>query len=289
MAKFVAYVAVDTSNLIDLALLGDIHDNLKFPNTIVLQNSFNATEKGGPAKLHITGEAMTITGTVPIEGVVKGIEITHTDTGEHQYDLTKLSLFFGTIQNSFKGDFESDLFQRDDQMIGSAFDDTLKSYSGDDKVFGGKGIDNLYGGGGNDNLNGGVGDDNIYGQGDNDDIDGGKGNDNLFGGNGQNNFIFDTVLDAATNVDTIGDYSVGDNSFDLSKAIFAGIGSIGQLSKNKFVVGTDAGDSKDLIIYDATNGHLYFDADGSGAGAKVLFAIVTDAPTLTFKDFDVIA
>ena len=35
-------------------------------------------------------------------------------------------------------------------------------------------------------------------------------------------------------------------------------------------------------------GTFYYDEDGSGPGAKVLFAIVTGAPGLTHKDFDVI-
>ncbi len=44
-----------------------------------------------------------------------------------------------------------------------------------------------------------------------------------------------------------------------------------------------------LIIYDAATGRIYYDADGSGAGAQVLFAQVTAGLALTNADFSIIA
>jgi hypothetical protein len=50
-------------------------------------------------------------------------------------------------------------------------------------------------------------------------------------------------------------------------------------------LGTAAGDSGDRIIYDSATGRIFYDADGSGGGAKVLFAKVTAGTTLTNADF----
>ena len=41
-----------------------------------------------------------------------------------------------------------------------------------------------------------------------------------------------------------------------------------------------------MIVYDATTGNLYYDADGSGAGASVLFANLAGLTgTLDITDF----
>ena len=42
------------------------------------------------------------------------------------------------------------------------------------------------------------------------------------------------------------------------------------------------------MIYDGNSGQLWFDADGSGAGAAVLFAAVTPGTALTSADFLVV-
>ena len=47
-------------------------------------------------------------------------------------------------------------------------------------------------------------------------------------------------------------------------------------------------DADDRILYDASTGKLYFDADGSGAGAAVQFAILSGSPALNASDFTVI-
>ena len=54
-------------------------------------------------------------------------------------------------------------------------------------------------------------------------------------------------------------------------------------------VGTAAADASDRIIYDSATGNLYFDSDGSGATAALLFATLDNAPaTLAASDFLVI-
>jgi Ca2+-binding RTX toxin-like protein len=67
-----------------------------------------------------------------------------------------------------------------------------------------------------------------------------------------------------------------------------GIGVTGALSAAKFHTGSGAHDANDRIIYDTTNGRLYFDADGNGVGAKIWFATLTPGLALTAADFVVI-
>ena len=74
----------------------------------------------------------------------------------------------------------------------------------------------------------------------------------------------------------------------LDDAIFTQIGGPGALNANAFVTGSAAADADDRIIYDSATGNLYYDADGSGAGAQVLFATLSGHPPLTAGDFLVI-
>ena len=63
----------------------------------------------------------------------------------------------------------------------------------------------------------------------------------------------------------------------LDNAVFAGL-SEGALAAGAFVVGSAARDLDDRIIYNAATGEIFFDADGNGAGAALLFATVTVGP-----------
>jgi len=52
-----------------------------------------------------------------------------------------------------------------------------------------------------------------------------------------------------------------------------------------FQVGSTAQDADDRILYDQSNGALYYNADGTGALAAVQFALLSSAPTLLYTDF----
>jgi len=101
--------------------------------------------------------------------------------------------------------------------------------------------------------------------------------------------VFDTVLSASSNVDRIIDFAVVDDTIALDQTIFTALTAIGTLSAAAFRAGTAAADSSDRIIYDAATGRIYYDADGNGAGAQVLFAQVTAGLALTNADFLIIA
>ena len=118
-------------------------------------------------------------------------------------------------------------------------------------------------------------------------IDGGTGSDYLQGRGGADSFAFTTALGGG-NVDLIADFLSGTDKIALDDAIFAGIGTPGSFDADAFFAGPAAHDVDDRIIYDQTSGLLYYDADGNGAGAAVLFAGVAGYPNLTASDFTVI-
>jgi Ca2+-binding RTX toxin-like protein len=119
-------------------------------------------------------------------------------------------------------------------------------------------------------------------------LDGSTGNDTLTGGAGGDFFVFSTAL-GASNVDTITDFNVAADTIRIDNAVFAGLAT-GTLASDAFAANTtgNAGDATDRIIYETDTGNLYFDADGTGAGAKVLFAKLDPGLALTNADFVVI-
>ena len=64
-------------------------------------------------------------------------------------------------------------------------------------------------------------------------------------------FFFNTALNAATNVDTVTDFSVANDTFRLENAIFAGLAA-GALNADAFHIGAAAADAEDRIIYSSS-------------------------------------
>lgn len=81
------------------------------------------------------------------------------------------------------------------------------------------------------------------------------------------------------------DFSSASDSFYLDDAVFSGIGAKGSLAAGALRFGTAAGDADDRIIYDQPTGKVYYDADGSGAGAALLFAQLAPGTSLANIDF----
>jgi Ca2+-binding RTX toxin-like protein len=115
-------------------------------------------------------------------------------------------------------------------------------------------------------------------------INGGGGSDTLSGFGGHDRFAFYNAL-AASNVDTITDFSVVNDTIQLSHAIFTGLGTNQTLSAAAFHVGAAATTSAQHIIYNSTTGNLYFDDDGSGAHAQQQFAHLATGLAMTNADF----
>lgn len=164
-------------------------------------------------------------------------------------------------------------------VAGSDYNNTLTGTSGADVVQGFGGRDTLHGQGGNDRLEGGSGNDTLYG---------GAGLDQLLGGSGYDSFVFNTALDAAGNVDQISDFSTVYDTIRLENAVFTALTGTGTLAGSAFHAGTAAHDATDRIIYDATNGALSYDPDGTGAAAAIKFAQLSGGTAVNSSDFVII-
>ncbi len=136
-------------------------------------------------------------------------------------------------------------------------------------------------------LDGGDGSDTLIGGAGADLIAGGAGNDDLFGVGGQDKFLFNTALNAATNVDTVSDFNASQDAMLLAKSVFTALtGNAGvQMAANEFFVGTAAHDADDRIIYNASTGALIYDSNGNVAGGAVQFATLESLPTLSHTSF----
>jgi Ca2+-binding RTX toxin-like protein len=128
----------------------------------------------------------------------------------------------------------------------------------------------------------------IYGNYGNNVINGGDGNDMLTGLNGQDSFLFNTSLNAATNVDEIMDFNVADDTIRLDQDIFSSNLGLGNISAGEFLIGAAAQDANDRIIYNSATGALSYDSDGVGGAAAIQFAEVTPGLGLTHLDFLVV-
>ena len=96
----------------------------------------------------------------------------------------------------------------DDDLFGSAADETLDGGRGDDTARAGSGNDLLYGGRGEDVLDGGAGNDRLFGGRDEDRLIGGTGDDVLSGGRDEDIFVFDNR--GETGLDRITDFGSDD-------------------------------------------------------------------------------
>jgi Ca2+-binding RTX toxin-like protein len=185
---------------------------------------------------------------------------------------------------------------RSNDLYGTDADDVIYGYSGNDDIIDDFGNDTIYAGAGNDTLDGGFGRDVLYGGSGNDlfrglegkdKLHGGSGKDTVEGGSGSDIFVFDTALNARTNVDSLPDFRTAD-TIQLENRIFTKLTKNGALSSSAFWTGSAAHDANDRIIYDKSTGYLYYDQDGTGSKAPVLFAMVDPGLALTSRDFYII-
>jgi serralysin len=207
-----------------------------------------------------------------------------------------------------------------ENLTGSDFNDTLTGDSGANRIVGGLGADSMTGGAGDDRYSvdnvgdvvvelSGEGNDlvnanidytltdnvenlalfnsaisgtgnalgNVIRGNDNGNILNGKGGeDHLYGGNGADTFVIDGP---GTGVDHLHDFVSGVDVIELG----AGFGlSSGGIAAGEFEVGAAATSATTRFVFD-TYHNLYFDADGSGAGAAVLIAN-TGATVISYTD-----
>jgi hypothetical protein len=151
-----------------------------------------------------------------------------------------------------------------DIILAKAGHDRVRAGDGDDLVRGGRHSDKLFGGAGNDMLFGG------------------KGKDILVGGSGLDSFLFRDLA----KVDKISDFNPADDILVIEQKFFPALAR-GELAPAQFQSQGAAADADDRILHDPTSGKLYYDADGNGAAAAVLFARLKPGLIITAEDFHI--
>lgn len=196
-------------------------------------------------------------------------------------------LQFMNVRDALFGTVDSD------RILGGVGDDRLYGRGENDRLSGEGGNDRLYGSSGNDALNGGVGNDRLYGSSGDDKLSGSSGDDRLYGesgadilsgGSGKDAFIYNTIPDSVTGIDTIRDFSVVNDTFWLNNRVFTALGREGHLKSSAFWTGTEAHDATDRVIYDRAHGVLYYDPDGNGAAEQVTVAKLSTGLKMTNLD-----
>jgi Ca2+-binding RTX toxin-like protein len=153
----------------------------------------------------------------------------------------------------------------------------------------------LIGNSASNGMEGSSGADTISGLSGNDTIVGWGGRDALYGGKGKDSFLFlsNPLADVP---DTIKDFRSAEDKIMVLQTAFVGLfptyvaASAFPIPIEKFHKSTSgaAHDASDRIIYDTDNGNLYFDPDGKGGHAGVLFATLTGHPSITAADIWII-
>ena len=185
-----------------------------------------------------------------------------------------------------------DVIPMPETVVGTTNRDVLFGFEDRDIMRGLAGNDVMLGGDENDALDGGAGNDILFGQNGNDLLRGGPGLDILYGEVGRDKFRFDSALNSSTNVDTLAEFTPVDDVIQLDQTIFTALatGSLNAGAFYKAAGAVAASDAGDRIIYDTTEGHLYYDADGAGGAASgIRFATLSGAPAITAADFFIIA
>lgn len=200
-----------------------------------------------------------------------GVSATATDTGKSLNNLTVDAS--GVTKNGLL--FEGN--GNDNNFIGTAKGDTF---------IGNGGHDTLTGGGGKDVFQFG----SVHTM--------TVGSDSTSAGNsatttGQS-FYYDKITAfTAAMYDTITDFTAGSDKIALNRDFFTKFGTSTKVAPTaaNIVQGagtTAAADADDYLIFNSTDGKLYYDADGSGAGASVLVAELQHVTSVSASDFVIV-
>ena len=161
---------------------------------------------------------------------------------------------------------------RIENLTGSQFADRLVGNSSANVLTGREGADTLIANAGNDKLIGGLGP------------------DTLNAGAGRDLYAYSAPNEGG---DLIQGFVVRDDQIQISASGFKG----GLVAGQKLVAGTTfisstapvATTTKGTFLYDTDAQDLFYDADGSGAGASVKIAHFDSPVALKADDFDIVA
>jgi Ca2+-binding RTX toxin-like protein len=242
------------------------------------------------------------------------------DTASYLHNSKGINVAVVTTEQTLAG-AGKDTFVAIENLIGSQYDDTLTGNGSANVLEGARGNDLISGGGGNDtasyahaksavtvslaavgaqstgttegtdtlqnieNLTGGTFNDSMTGDGNDNILNGGTGNDTLAGGLGADQFVFDNT----SSTDTISDFVPGTDQIVLLAAFLPiDADSPGVVLPDEFRAGagfTTAATTEQHLIYNTTNGDLYYDQDGSGFNFGTFkIATLSGAPALAASD-----
>jgi Ca2+-binding RTX toxin-like protein len=201
-----------------------------------------------------------------------------------------------------------------DRLLGGAGNDVFIVSAGSDTIDGGAGFDTvdytgqaralvvsagsfanveaLIGERFADRITGNASANRLDGRAGNDTLAGGLGSDTLIGGAGSDSFDFLSAPGGA-NGDRITDFASRSDKIRLDDAAHTRIGPFGNFSSAdaRFWAAPEAvkgHDATDRVVYNTSNGSLYYDADGSGGGAALLIATFQGNPAIAPTDIAVI-
>ena len=152
------------------------------------------------------------------------------------------------------------------------------SFTNIERVVGGNFHDQMTGNNAGQTLTGQAGADTLWGAG---------GIDTLWGGTGADTFIFRET--GTGNADLVRDWASGSDKLLLDGAVMSALGAAGNFAAGdaRFwaAAGANGGhDADDRIVYNTTTRQIFYDADGSGAGAAQLVATLQTGATLAATD-----
>jgi Ca2+-binding RTX toxin-like protein len=220
---------------------------------------FDSAFLGGTGQGWYEGSGFTFTGGIgavtPTGGTVSSISVDFLGGSNADFTLENISL---SLVDLFNGDFSyfvNSVWNGNDKLRGSEFDDTLYGYDGDDRLMGFGGDDFIQGGIGEDLIQGGSGDDILYGDNDNDRLIGGRGRDYVYGddgndklrGGGNGDFLYGGIGDDVLHGDRGADQMFGEQGNDRL------IGGAGADEMH-------GGDDDDVLLGGSQNDNLYGEA-----------------------------
>ena len=286
------------SNVENLTLIGkgNINGTGNSNANLITGNSGNNILTSGGGNDTMTGGAgadrfvLSGTGTVSITDFGNGADIL-TNGANTAVSLTLMKAWVATVAtrndgfaNILSNGLKVDLSK---VTLGEGF--SISNVK--DGVVGSKAA-NFIGSGLADEITGGTVADTLNGGAGNDVISGGGGNDQITGGAGNDVFVFSSAPDAKKNIDTIIDFTKGQDLISFDSSVFTGFLTLNE--SFEFLESAPGLNAATLastrVIYNKTSGALYYDQDGSAAGFNpIQVAIIgkTTHPALELSDLSV--